>query len=92
MTAKTIVITSFVIAVFLYQIVSRTHAAGAVPPNRVVVTKSVEYSIAPVGGSADALRAVLDLKGNEGWELAAPGRRRSFSNGRKNRCARFEIA
>ena len=73
-TAKAIVsyIACLVIAVFLYQIISRTHAAGAVPPNRVAVTKSVEYSIAPVGPSADDLRAVLVSKGNEGWELAAP--------------------
>jgi hypothetical protein len=73
-TAKTIVsyIACLVIAVFLYQIISRTHAAAAVPPNRVAVTKKVEYSIAPLRPFADDLRAVLESKGNEGWELVAP--------------------
>jgi hypothetical protein len=36
------------------------------------VAKKVEYSIAHVDPSPDALRAVLENKGNEGWELAAP--------------------
>ena len=71
---KTVVfwISFLVIVLVLYQVISRTSSAGAVPPNRIIVAKKVEYSIAPVGISPDSLRAVLESKGNEGWELAAP--------------------
>ena len=73
-TAKTVLfwIALLMFAVFLYEIVQRTSSLQAVPRAPIAVTKKVEYSIIPVGSSADDLRAVLDSKGNEGWELAAP--------------------
>jgi hypothetical protein len=71
---KTVVfwISLLVFTVIVYQTISRTRASGAVLPDRIIVTKKVEYSIAPVGVFTDDLRAVLASKGNEGWELAAP--------------------
>ena len=71
---KTVVfwISFLVIVMVVYQVISRTSSAGAVAPDRSIVTKKVEYSIAPVGPFTDDLRAVLESKGSEGWELAAP--------------------
>ena len=71
---KTVVfwISFFVIVMVVYQLISRTSSAGAVTPNRTIVAKKVEYSIAPVSPFTDDLHAVLESKGNEGWELAAP--------------------
>jgi hypothetical protein len=73
-TAKTIVFwfALLVTAALLYGLVQHRPLHAAATPNRVSVAKKVEYSIAPVGPSSDALRAVLETKGNEGWELAAP--------------------
>ena len=74
-TAKTVVfwIALLVASIFLYETVQhRTSSLQAVPRPPITVTKKVEYSIIPVGPSADDLRSVLERKGNEGWELAAP--------------------
>jgi hypothetical protein len=73
-TAKTLVFwfALLVTAALLYAIVQHRQLHAAATPNRVSVAKKVEYSIAPVELSADALGAVLESKGNEGWELAAP--------------------
>ena len=73
-TAKTIVfwIALLVTAVLLDQIVlHRTSSLQAVPRPPIHVTK-VEYSVIPMAPSADDLRAVLESRGNDGWELAAP--------------------
>jgi hypothetical protein len=72
-TAKTVVfwITLLVTATLLYGMVQHRPLHAAATPNRVSVAKN-EYSIAPVEPSMDALRPVLEAKGNEGWELAAP--------------------
>jgi hypothetical protein len=62
-----------VASVFLYETVQhRTSSLQAVPRPSITATKKVEYSIIPVGVSADDLRALLESKGTEGWELAAP--------------------
>jgi hypothetical protein len=74
-STKTVVfwIGLLVASVFLYEMVQhRASSLQAVPRPQITVTKKVEYSIIPVGTSADDLRALLENKGNEGWELAAP--------------------
>ena len=73
-TAKTIVfwIALLVTAALLYGFVQHRPLEAAAMPNRISVTKKVEYAVAPVGASSDELRAALESKGNEGWELAAP--------------------
>jgi hypothetical protein len=73
-STKTVVfwIASLVTAVLLYRIVQHTSSLQAVPRAPITVTKKVEYSIIPLGTSADDVRAVLESKGSEGWELAAP--------------------
>jgi hypothetical protein len=74
-TAKTVVfwIALLAVSVFLYAVVQhRTSSLQAVPRPQTTVTKKIEYSITPVGPSTDELRSVLERKGNEGWELAAP--------------------
>jgi hypothetical protein len=74
-TAKTVVFwfALLLAAVFLYAVVQqRASSMQAVPRPTISTLKKVEYSIIPLGPSADDLRAVLESKGNEGWELAAP--------------------
>jgi hypothetical protein len=73
-TGKTIVfwIGLLVAAVFLYATVQRTSSLQAVSRRPITPANKIEYSIIPVGPSADDLRAVLENRGNEGWELAAP--------------------
>jgi hypothetical protein len=62
-----------VASVFLYETVQhRTSSVQAVPRPPIAVTNNIEYSIIPVGPSVDDLRSVLESKGNEGSELAAP--------------------
>jgi hypothetical protein len=72
-TAKTIVfwIALLVASVFLIETVQhRPPSLQAVP--RPSSQKKVEYSIIPVEPSVEALRSLLETKGNEGWEVAAP--------------------
>jgi hypothetical protein len=70
-TARTIVfwIALLVVANSLYGVVQHRPLHAAATPNNASVTKKVEYAIEPVGPSSDALHAVLESKGNDGWEL-----------------------
>jgi hypothetical protein len=47
----------------------RTLQAITTPPS---AAKKVDYSIVALEPSSGDLRAVLETRGNEGWELAAP--------------------
>lgn len=56
-----------IVAVVVYSTAPSLHAlAHPAPPY-----KQIEYSITPVLPSTD-VRAMLEIRGNEGWDLAAP--------------------
>jgi hypothetical protein len=72
-TAKTLVfwIAFLATAILLYGIVQH-RTLHAVTTHPISTARRLDYSIVPVGPSADDLRSVLESKGNERWELAAP--------------------
>jgi len=72
-TRKTIVfwILLFFAAVLLYSVVQRDRASLHATTHPAPPQKKIEYSITPVVPSTD-LRATLEMRGNEGWDLAAP--------------------
>jgi hypothetical protein len=57
-------------AVLLYSILPRTASLHATT-HPAPLQKKIEYSITPVMPSTD-LRAMLEMRGNEGWDLVAP--------------------
>jgi hypothetical protein len=73
-TAKKLVFWSALLlsALELYWLVQRHSTSDAATNHAISTARKVEYSIVPVGPFADDLRAMLESKGNEGWELAAP--------------------
>ena len=72
-TRKTIVfwVALFIVAVLLYSAVQRDAASLHAAIHQAPPQKKIEYSITPVVPSTD-LRAMLEMRGNEGWDLAAP--------------------
>src|SRR5690349_19990881 len=73
-TAKTHVIWFALLAAaaLLYGLVQHRPLHEAATLCRDSVATKAEYSIVTVGPSLDALRAELERKGDEGWEVAAP--------------------
>jgi len=72
-TRKTIVfwVALLIVAVLLYSAVQRNAASLQATSHPAPPQRKIEYSITPVVPSTD-LRAVLEMRGNEGWDLVAP--------------------